>query len=163
MRILTPIILCALCFVLYSCGGTETTGTTSTETKTEKAKVPDGVTFQAAVRHFRAIIPAVESADFVFYTDFGSASSGVQDLAQIRQFARFITGQAATNPDNCPFDGASVLYDQEGNIVCEMDFVLKPGCEHVRLRMNGEYTLHGFTPEAVAYFNQFVQVIKQMN
>jgi len=164
MSIKTPIILFLCCITFVACGG----GTTAPEAATKKqssssSETPESVKFQAAVKHYRAIIPAVESADFVFYTDFGSASSGVQDLAQIRNFDKFITGRPATNPDECPFEGASVLYDKDGNILCEMDFVLKPGCEHVRLRMNNEYTMHGFTPQAVAYFNQFVEVINKMN
>jgi len=159
-----PIYFCLLCCLcLISCGGESVSNESASSKSAKKNEASDDIQFYAAVKHYKAIIPAVESADLVFYTDFGSASSGVHEKNQLMGFGQFITGAPGENPKECPFDGAAVLYDQQGNILCEMDFVITPGCEHVRLRMNNEYTIHGFTPQAVAFFTQFMNIIKNMN
>jgi len=167
MKNKTPLLF-AILFLFAACTGSSGDASASADSSSQKTAVVKSAPvadakFMQSVQQYRSVIPQSVSADFVFYTDFGSASSGVQEAAQMRQFMGFITGNPASNPNKCAFDGASVVYDDDGNILCEMDFVLKKGCEHVRLRMNNEYTLHEFTPQGIAYFQQFMDIIVNMN
>lgn len=157
-------ILLAIALCLAACSSNSSSDGAAVKVEASKPAAPtqsQEVTNEAIQNYFRAVAKCV-TVDFSFNTSFGSASSAVSEIAQIRQFSRYFTPNAGSNPKNCPFDGGAVFFSEEGDILVEMDFSLKPACQFARLRMNDKYTMHEFSPEGIAFLEQFMGIVNNV-
>lgn len=162
MRILPLVVLT---IVLFSACNSESpdskTGSSVKSTSTSTSTNSDKETI-AAQKKFRASIASCTIIDFVFNTGFGSASSAINNPAQIGQFANFLTENSATKTPECSFAGGAVFFSEEGEMLSEVDFSVTDDCAYARVRMDNKYTEHEISATGVDFLQQFMKIVYQV-